>query len=63
MNIPDNWCKNVSRSTGWAPKDVRTKVETWRNQGRSLDCIKRILILIALANGRKLCFVSPRGKN
>jgi len=63
MSLSETWCQHVSESTGWTSIDVRSRVNTWRQNGRSFDYIKRVLIITALAHGKYLCFVSHKGKN
>jgi hypothetical protein len=59
----DKWLDVVSRKTGMPTKEVREKCNAWFDSGHSLDYIKRILVIIALSKGKKLCFINPQGTN
>lgn len=63
LKLSEAFLKEISKSTGISPDELKTKIKSWGDAGRSNDCIKRILSLTALARGKKLCFVSPKGIN
>lgn len=63
MIFPNVWLSSVAKSTHMSIVDVQTKIESWLDKGHSIEYIKRVLVLTALAKGRKLCFVSNKGTN